>query len=77
MSGNDKYLPKFEYTKPSGRFSENQIAFIRVRLMSEKGGELYAQQLNPKGVDVAGSILVCNAESIVTVEEARKIARGK
>lgn len=77
MSGNDKYIPKFEYTAPSGRFSENQIAFVRVRLMSQKGGELYAQQIGSNGIDVAGNILVCNAESIVTVEEARKIARGK
>jgi hypothetical protein len=78
MSGNDTHLPVFEYTPMSGRFHENEKAFVRVRLMTMKNGEAYAQQIDKHGVDVPSSIVVCNLDSVVTVAEAREIIlKGK
>ena len=77
MSGNDTHLPYFEFTAPSGRFAQNDLAFVRVRLMSQKGETLYAQQVDCHGVDIPSAVLAVEQLSTVTIAEARQIALGR
>jgi|694.fasta_scaffold71745_3 hypothetical protein len=58
----------------------HDIAFVRVRLMSKnERGEWVCAQVDPQGIDLEGGAAFVWAEerSIVTLEEARKIARGR
>ena len=58
----------------------HDLAFVRVRLMSKnERGEWVCAQVDAQGRDLEGSAAFVWAEdrAIVTLDEARKIARGR
>lgn len=58
---------------------QDEIAFVRVRLMSERDGEWVCAPVDPQGIDLPepASFIWADKRAIVTVADARRIVRGR